>query len=155
MVALAQTNPTAPNQSAAALHSAQSINTPEKKQRWLRDKYHVVLSQKWPVNFPVPVYESNLIQTTFSNSTQGQPVATASLITKDPPARVFDFYQNALSRAKWTVRVPSAKARSEMNISADYYFLMADQGKQTINVTCAANSKTGTTLVSVTWEKHL
>jgi len=152
--ALAQENPNAPNQSAAALHSAKSIDTPDKKTKWLRERYHMMLSQQWPVNFPVPVYNSNLIQTTFSNSTLGQPRAAASLLTKDPPGRVFDFYQSALNRAKWTVRVPSQKARTEMNAGNDLYFLTADQGKQSIYLTCAANPKSNVTFVSITWKKN-
>jgi hypothetical protein len=154
-IALAQENPNAPNQSAAALHSAQSISTPEKKTKWLRDKFHMVVSQQWPINFPVPVYNSNVTQTNFSNSTQGQPTAAASLITKDPPGRVFEFYQAALSRAKWTVRMPSAKARNEMNVGSDFYFLTADQGKQSIYLTCEGNPKTNVTFVSVSWRKNL
>jgi hypothetical protein len=151
----AQENPNAANQSASALQSAKSINTPEKKRHWLRERYNMVVSQKWPINFPVPVYNSNVVQTTFTNSTKGQPRAVASLITKDSPARVFEFYQSALSRARWTVRVPSPKARNEMNLGNDYYFLSADQGKQSIDLACAANPKSTVTLVTLTWQKHL
>jgi hypothetical protein len=135
------------------LHSAQSVSTPEKKRAWLREKYHMSMSQQWPINFPLPVYTSNVIQTTFSNSTKGQPTAAASLLTRDPPGQVFDFYQSALSRAKWTVRVPSGKARSEMNIGSDLYFLSADQGKQSINLTCESNPKSNVTSVTISWKK--
>jgi hypothetical protein len=147
-------NPNAPNQSAAALHSAQLVNTPDKKQKWLRERYHMVMSQQWPVNFPVPVYPSNVTQTSFSNSTQGQPRAAATLITKDAPGRVFDFYQSALNRAKWTVRLPSGKARAEMNLGSDFYFLTAEQGSQSIYLTCAGNQKTNATYVNITWQKN-
>jgi hypothetical protein len=153
--ALAQESSDLPNQSAAALRSAQSIDTPNKKANWLRQKFHMVLSQQWPVNFPVPVYNSNVIQKTFSNSTQGQPRAAASLVTTDSPERVFDFYQSALSRAKWTVRLPSPKARSDMHLGSDFYFLKATQGRQSIDLTCMANPKSHVTFLSVTWEKKL
>jgi hypothetical protein len=114
-----------------------------------------VVSQTWPTNFPVPVYTSNVIQTNFSNSTKGQPTAAATLLTKDPPERVFEFYQSALTRNKWAVRVPSPKARAEMNIGNDYYFLSAELGKQSIELTCSGNSKANTTFLSITWHKHL
>lgn len=121
----------------------------------MREKFHMVMSQQWPINFPLPVYNSNVVQTTFSNSTQGQPRAAASLITKDAPKQVFEFYQSALGRANWTVRVPSAKARNEMNVGNDFYFLSADRGKQSIYLTCAADRKNGRTVVSISWQKNL
>jgi hypothetical protein len=148
-------NPNEPNQSSAALHSAQTVNTPEKKQKWLREKYHLVMSQQWPTNFPVPPYTSNVVQTTFSNSTQGQPTAVASVTTRDTPLRVFEFYQTALGRSKWTIRMPSAKARADMNLGTDYYFLTADQGKQSIYLTCSFNPKNSVTVVNVNWKKNL
>jgi hypothetical protein len=121
----------------------------------MRERFNMVVSQQWPTNFPVPVYASNVVQTTFSHSTKGQPTAAASLITRDAPLRAFEFYQSALSRAKWTVRVPSAKARADLNLGSDYYFLSAEQGKQSIYLTCAASPGSGTTLVNISWQKHL
>lgn len=139
----------------AALRSAQTINTPEKKAKWLREKFHIAMSKQWPTNFPLPVYNSNVTKTTFSNSTQGQPSAAASLITKDAPKQVFDFYQSALIRAKWTVRLPSQKARTDLNVGNDFYFLSAEQGKQSIYLTCAADPKSNSTFVSIRWQKNL
>jgi hypothetical protein len=151
----AQQSSTIQNQPAATLQSAQSAFSGEKRRRWLREKFHMSVSAQWPINFPVPVYTSNVVQTTFSNSTQGQPRAAATLLTRDAPKQVFDFYQSALSRANWTLRVPSPKARTDMNIGEDFYFLNADQGKQSIYLTCLFNPKSNITFVTINWQKNL
>lgn len=144
---------TYPNYSPETLKALESVNTKEKLEKLLKDTYHVSLSEKWPANFPLPVYTSNLVSQSFSNSTQGRPTAGATLTTNDQPRQVFDFYKSACSRANWKLRVPSAKALAELSKNRETYVLTADQGKQSIYLTCTKNRSTNGTLVTISWQK--
>ena len=77
------------------------------------------------------------------------------IITKDQPRMVFDFYQSACVRANWTVRVPSAKALETIGRNGDLFILTADQGKQTMFLTCARHRATNGTMVSISWQQKL
>ena len=135
------------------LQAVHSLDTPEKLANVLRDKFHISLSGKWPTNFPLPVYNSNVIQTSFCNSTKGQPTAGATLITKDQPQQVFDFYLSACRQGNWQVKLPSAKARADLHMPDDLFFLTADRDNQTMSLTFTRDRKSNGTVVSITWQK--
>jgi hypothetical protein len=136
------------------IRAVESINSPEKMAAWLRNKHQVSLSQQWPSNFPVPVYPSNVINKNFSSSTKGQPMAGASLTTKDQPRQVFEFYQSAFSRAGWKLQAPSAKARNELKLDDNTYFLNGTLGKQSISLRSLKDPQSGGTMLSISWRKN-
>ena len=136
------------------IRAVESINTPEKMAAWLRSKHNLSLSSQWPSNFPVPVYPSGVINKTFTSSTKGQPTAGASLTTKDQPRQVFEYYQAAFERAGWKLQVPSAKARTELKLDGDTYFLNGTQGRQAISLRCLKDRPSGGTMLSISWRKN-
>lgn len=136
------------------IRAVESINSPEKLAAWLRNKHQVSLSSQWPSNFPVQVYPSNVLYKNFGNSTKGQPTAGANLVTKDQPAQVFDFYKSALSRANWKLQIPTAKARAELKLNNDFYFLNATQDRQSISLRCMKHPQSGGTMLSISWRKN-
>jgi len=146
-------DPSQRNQSPEVMRAVQQFNTPEKVAAWLRAKHNVSVAQQWPSNFPVPAYQSNVVSRSFSNSTKGQPFASASLVTKDPPKRVFDFYQASFSRANWKLQVPSEKARTELKLDSNTYFFNGTQGRQAISFRCMKDARSGDTLVAISWRK--
>jgi hypothetical protein len=149
----------APAQDAASdpvvRECARSLNTPEKIANMINERFHVVVKNQWPTNFPVPVYPRNVIKKSFSHSTKGQATASATLITADPPKVVFDFYYEACVRANWKVGKPSEKARTDISKGKndDLFFLTAEQGKQWMFLTFSRNRKNNGTLVSISWQK--
>lgn len=158
-VALAQPTPDAsdpslPKLTPEQIRAVESINTPEKMAAWLRSKQQVSLSSQWPANFPVPAYPSNVVYKTFGNSTKGQPTAGASLVTRDQPRQVFDFYQSAFNRAGWKLQVPTEKARSELKLDSNTYFLNGTLGKQYVSLRCVKDPQSGGTMLTISWRKN-
>ncbi|MGH9552978.1 MAG: hypothetical protein ACRD3W_26605, partial [Terriglobales bacterium] len=141
------------NYDPALLQAAHSVDTPEKMGNVIDSNFHVRVSQTWPTNFPVPVYNSNVLRTSFTYSTKGPPTAGATLATRDQPSQVLSFYQSACISANWKVKVPSQKALAELSPNGDILFLSAEQGKQVMNITCTRNPKTDTTNLSISWQK--
>jgi len=131
----------------------ESVNTKEKLLKVINKNYNVGISETWPKNFPLPVYTSNLVSQSFSHSTKGRPNAGATLVTSDQPRQVFDFYKAACQRGGWKLKVPSAKALTELGKTGEMYLLAADQPKQSIYLTCRKNKENNGTTVSISWSK--
>jgi len=142
----------APKVDPAMLKALSAYNSPQKVKDLIKESFHISSSSTWPSNFPVPAYTSNVVYSSFQNSTQGQPTAAAMLITRDQPRTVFDFYQAACARAGWKVRVPDPKMLEKMGPMGDIFILTADQGKQTLNLTCTRDRKTNGTVVGINWQ---
>lgn len=141
------------NASPEVLREVEQYKSKDKLTKLLSDEYHLSISESWPTNFPLPAYTSNLVTKSFSHSTKGKPSAGATLITKDQPKQVFDFYNSACRRANWKVKTPSAKALTELSTTGEMYILNADNGKQSIYLTCRKHKESGGTLVSISWSK--
>jgi len=141
------------NASQETMKNVEAYKSKEKLTKLLSETYHVAISETWPTNFPVPAYTSNVVSKSFSHSTKGKPSAGATLVTSDQPRTVFDFYNAACKRANWKVRVPSAKALAEFAKSGEMYMLTAEQGKQSIYLTCRKHRESNGTLVSISWTK--
>lgn len=141
------------NSTPEVLRTVQQYKTKEQVMQLLNDRYHFAASETWPNNFPVPVYTSNLVSKSFTHSTKGKPSAGATLITKDQPRTVFDFYNSACRRANWKVKAPSAKALTELSTTGEMYMLAAENGKQSMYITCRKHKESGGTFVSISWSK--
>lgn len=141
------------NATPEVMKSVEAYKSKENLTKLLSEKYHLAMSDSWPSNFPLPVYTSNLVSKNFSHSTKGRPTAGAMLITKDQPKTVFDFYNSACKRANWKVRVPSDKALALLNKTGEMYILTAEQGKQSIYLTCRKDRASNGTSVSISWTK--
>lgn len=142
------------NASPEVLRDIQQYKSKEQVMKLLSDKYHISTSDSWPKNFPLPAYTSNVVTKSFSHSTKGQPTASAMLVTKDQPKQVFDFYNSACRRANWKVKIPSAKALSELSTTGEMYMLTAESGKQSVYITCRKHKESGGTLASINWSKQ-
>ena len=106
-----------------------------------------------PSNFPVPVYKNNLVKTNFIHSTQGSPSASANLITKDDPAKVFKWYESVCRRDKWVMKVPTENLRSTMSAGQQFYMLDGTKGPSRIMLYCYKNPdpKMPGTMVNISW----
>lgn len=110
-------------------------------------------SKTIPTNFPVPVYKNNLVKTNFIHSTKGSPSASANLVTKDDPAKVFKWYEAACRRDKWVMRVPTEKLRNTMSGGRQFYMFDATKGPNRIMVYCYKNPdpRMPGTMVNISW----
>jgi len=111
------------------------------------------VAKEIPVNFPIPSYPNNVVQSNFANSKKGHPTAAASIITKDQPQQVFQWYQDTCTKNAWTVKTPTPQAMSMMTKGLQFYLLTAKKENQQIQVVCTAYKKTSGTLVSISWSK--
>lgn len=109
-------------------------------------------STQIPANFPIQNYASNVSQLSFSHSTKGQPSAAASILTRDRPRTVFEWYQSSLRNSGWTTKSPSAKAMSEMGKEDQLFIIEGEKEKHRIYLFLTPN-KQGGTAISVTWTK--
>lgn len=107
-----------------------------------------------PSNFPVQPYTSNVTQTTFINSTKGSPVANLSICTKDSPETVFQWYQQALKAAGWSLRIASPKLMAKIGSQGQLFMLDAEKEKQGIKLLCILDKATKGTTVTVGWLKN-
>jgi hypothetical protein len=132
--------------------------TPEQKQQELHDMLsripNVHLATQIPVNFPIPMYSSNVMTTNFSNSTKGRPTAAAMIITRDQPKDVFQWYVDNCTKSYWSVKIPTPQAMSAITQKQpQFYMFNAKKDNQQIALFCSANKKTTGTLVSISWAK--
>jgi hypothetical protein len=104
-----------------------------------------------PVNFPVPKYTSNVINTTFSNSTKGSPTAAANIVTKDEPQKVFDWYQSTMKSDGWNLKVPTAKAMAAYAKSGQFFMLRGSKGKNEVSVFVIKPERQTNTAISISW----
>lgn len=104
-----------------------------------------------PANFPIEAYSSNVTSTSFLNSTKGAPSAGLSIVTKDSPAVVFQFYQAALRRGSWVAQIPTAEALAKMGKPGQVYMLRGQKEKQMVNITLLANTTAPGTNISINW----
>lgn len=104
-----------------------------------------------PVNFPVPKYTSNVVNTTFSNSTKGSPTAAANIVTRDEPQKVFDWYQSTMKTEGWNLKVPTAKAMAAYAKSGQFFMLRATKGKNEVSVFVIKPEKQTNTAISISW----
>ncbi len=152
-VSLAQTQTQAPSPEQvkaefAGMTPAQALDKIMK-----RSVKAIHLSDKWPTNFPLPQYASNVTETKFVNTTKGRPSASASLITKDPAETVFKFYLDACRRDGWSIRTPSAKTLENTRAATNFYMLEGNKDKRMIRLICLQNPKTHATSLNITWFK--
>lgn len=109
------------------------------------------LEEKWPLNFAVPKYTSNVVSSHFSNSVKGEPSAAAMLVTTDQPKNVYVWYQDACRTAGWKFSLPTDKALSKMSKHGECYFIDANKEKQHAFICFTANKKPPGTLISISW----
>jgi len=152
LVAIAQTTPTQPQSDPA---------TREKNLQEARAKYnsvlsteHINISEKIPINFPVPSYNSNVTSTSFVNSIKGAPTATAGIVTKDSPENVFKWYQDKLRNGGWSFRAAAPKLMDKIGKAGTLFMLEAKKEQQGVKVACLLDPRTRGTNVSVIWVKN-
>lgn len=106
-----------------------------------------------PKNFPVPVYTSNVSKTNFIHSTEGNPSASANIITSDDPAKVFKWYQAVCQRDKWKMQVPTDKLRATTKMDSNFYMLEATRQHHRIMISCYKNPdpRQPGSIVNIAW----
>ncbi len=125
----------------------------------IREKYMAIaaknlnISDKWPVNFPLPKYTGSVVQTKWLNSTKGSPTASASLSSKDSPEIVYKFYLDACNQRGWKTKAPTAKAREGMASPGKFFMLQGTKDNQMIELFCSPNPKLHGTNLSIMWVK--
>ena len=104
-----------------------------------------------PSNFPIPIYRSNVYNTTFYNTTKGSPSASVSISTKDQPEVVYRFYQSQLVSAGWRTQVPTPEALAKMGAKGQYYMINGSKEIQVFNLTIRSNPQVAGSVVSINW----
>jgi hypothetical protein len=104
-----------------------------------------------PSNFPIPIYRSNVYNTTFYNTTKGSPSASVSISTKDQPEIVYRFYQSQLISAGWRTQVPTPEALAKMGVKGQYYMINGTKEIQVFNLTIRSNPQVAGSVVSINW----
>lgn len=105
-----------------------------------------------PDNFPLPSYRKNVTRTTFINSTQGSPTASLTIVTKDNPKEVFEWYQNTCKNNQWQFKTPTPQAMGQMNQRAgEVYLIDARKGEHHIRICCLKPPKESGTTISISW----
>jgi len=140
---------------------ASDPQTRAKNEQIAKDKFmsilsndHINISDRIPSNFPVPTYTSNVVSSSFINSTKGSPNATAGLYTKDDPEVVFKWYQDKLRNAGWSMKVAADKMLQKAGKKGKLFMLDADKEKQGLKLMCFLDTVTHGTKVSITWVKN-
>jgi len=112
-------------------------------------------SRQVPANFPLPVYKSNVVTTSFINPTNGALTANANIVTKDPPQTVFDWYRNECTRAGWIIAIPSDKIMQFAKTKKKVYIMNVAKEGQGGRIICYSSPDKVGTSVNVQWiSKH-
>ncbi len=140
---------------AQADSQAQSEKQPESGKSPRRDFHPKVnglrQSDEIPSNFPVPAYPSNVTSKHFASTTKGHPAASATMVTTDPAATAFAWYQALCLKEKWTVKVPKGKARNKMEEEGRLFRLLASKDNQRMVISCAKAAKGTSTHINISW----
>jgi hypothetical protein len=104
-----------------------------------------------PVNFPLPVYSSNVLSTNFTATTKGPPRAKAIILTSDSPSTAINWYQAECRRANWDTRVPNAAAAAKLQKHGPDYMLDAQRGREEVVIECSRPTNQTSTLISINW----
>lgn len=131
----------------AALTPTTASGKNGKKLVGISDIPGVHFSQKLPTNFPIPPYTTNVVQTSFINTTMGRPSATESIETKDNANIVYKWYQDFCQRDGWSINQPPDVSNKG---SKTFNSFSATKGKQEIQIMCLTNARK-TTSISVRW----
>lgn len=108
------------------------------------------MAQSAPANFPVDVYRSNVVSTNFMNSTTGAPSASLSIVTKDSPATVNQFYLGALRRGNWVVQTATNEVLAKLGAPGTVFVLQGTRAKERVSVNVIGKND-NTTNLSITW----
>jgi hypothetical protein len=127
--------------------------TPQEAQDLLNKIPGMHFAKGIPTNFPVPTYPNNVTRTGFINSTKGPPSAGATIITKDSPQTVFNWYQNACKQGNWLVKIPSPQAMNAISKKQRVYMVNAEKDNQQVQIFCIENKKDSGTKISISWRK--
>ncbi len=147
--ALAQDNPKSDPATAA-----QNLKVAKQKYDSVLTAAHVNISSQIPINFPVPPYTSNVVSTSFINSTKGSPTATVGITTKDSLDSVFQWYQAKLRGAGWTLNIASPKLIDKLGKQGQFLMLDGEKEKQGIKVFCMLDPVSKGTKINITWLKN-
>ncbi|MBP6745505.1 hypothetical protein KA344_09720 [bacterium] len=134
--------------------AAQNLKVAKQKYESVLTAAHVNISSQIPINFPVPPYTSNVVSTSFINSTKGSPTATVGITTKDPLDTVFQWYQTKLRGAGWTLNVAAPKLIVKLGKQGQFLMLDGEKEKQGIKVFCMLDPISKGTKVNITWLKN-
>lgn len=108
------------------------------------------VTQSVPSNFPVDVYRSNVVSSTFMNSTSGAPSASLSIITKDSPSTVNGFYESSLRSRSFTLSIPKREMLAKLGPEGSAFMMQGARSKERITVNIVGRQD-GNTYISVTW----
>lgn len=115
-------------------------------------------THKLPINFPLPIYTSNVVNKGFTNTTQGAPMAQIVLYTKDDIPTVLSWYKAQCTSAGWNVTTPQEKYQTPKMKSGAMFCIRATKGEQQATVSGATTtmfkSKEPLTAISMIWMKH-
>jgi len=106
-----------------------------------------------PINFPLPSYNSNVVHKSFINSTKGPPSASLTLITRDQPEVVYEWYKATCRNGGWTFSTPKPQATSKLSKIGTLYMIDAKKDRNQVRIFCFPDKKTQGTSVGIAWCK--
>lgn len=109
-------------------------------------------SKEIPINFPVPIYSSNVLNKAFMNTTKGTPQASVSIQSKDSASTAYQWYVDYFKKNSWTLKQPNAKAQAQLSAKNEVYMLEATQGKNFVMLVCSARKDKTQSNILVNWE---
>ncbi len=121
--------------------------------RVLSSRPNLHFSKGIPVNFPVPAYTSNVVRTNFVNSLKGPPRATASIMTRDRPDQVFQWYLDNCKKTNWILKVPTDQFLQQMRKKVNIYMMTGQKDKEEVQIFCTENKRPAGTTVNIMWTK--
>lgn len=141
---------------------AQNAANKPKTQKWTAEQIKAMvktplqiegmrMTKVLPSNFPVAQYPSNVLRTDFSNSTKGSPTAAATIVTKDPPEKVFNWYQDFFRRDRWKSKTPTAQAMQKIGKAGELFLISAQKERNDVNLFLVKNPNEPGTLINVSW----
>lgn len=109
------------------------------------------LAKTTPSNFPIEIYKSNILSTSFTNSTKGAPSAGLSIKTKDSQDAVLQFYKNSLTRGGWKVQSPNQEALAKITKGKKYNVMRGQKDNQSLFLMIYDNQGEPGTSILINW----
>lgn len=104
-----------------------------------------------PSNFPLQTYPNNVTSTNFVSATVGTPVAAVSLITRDQPKMVYDWYYKQCADHGWSISTPPETAKTAKEKNGTMYRMSALKDGQQLVLAFMQMKKSPRTFVSINW----
>lgn len=141
-------------QQAAPARSKNRTKQPQLTPQQILDQFpNIHFSKAIPVNFPIPPYPNNVVRKDFVNSKKGPPTAAVTIVTKDAPKVVYQWYLDSCKQHGWSCKVPTDKAMAATGKLDKLFMIDAQKDNQQVSIYCIADKKTSGTVIDINWRK--